>query len=59
MFHCQAQLLLARHIEIAQLMNIDFVPTPSRLEKFKQRRGITFRVIGGEASAAPKEEAQH
>ena len=58
MFHCKARLLLARQ-QIAQLMNIDFVPTPTWLEKFKQRRGITFRVISGEAAAAPKEEAQH
>ena len=51
--------IIGKATEIAQLMNIDFVPTTSWLEKFKQRRGITFRVISGEAAATPKEEAQH
>ena len=40
-------------------MNIDFVLIPIWLETFKQRRGITFRVISEEAAATPKEEAQH
>ena len=51
--------IIGKATDIAQLMNIDFVPTPSWLEKFKQRRGITFCIISEEAAPAPKEEAQH
>ncbi|GFR65308.1 tigger transposable element-derived protein 6 [Elysia marginata] len=51
--------VIGKAAEIAQLMNVNFIPTPSWVEKFKQRRGITFRVISGEAAAAPKDEAQN
>ena len=51
--------IIGKATEIVQLMNINFVPTLSWLEKFKQWREITFRVISGEVAAALKEEAQH
>ena len=51
--------LIEKAAEIAPLLKDNFIPTPSWVEKFKQRRGIVFRVISGEAAAAPKEVANN
>ena len=46
--------LIEKAAEIAPLLKDNFIPTPSWVEKFKQRRGIVFGIISGEAAAAPK-----
>ena len=51
--------LIEKAAEVAPLLKDNFIPTPSWVEKFKQRRGIVFRVISGEAAAAPKEVANN
>ena len=37
--------LIEKAAEIAPLLKVNFITTPSWVEKFKQRRGIVFRVI--------------
>ena len=51
--------LIEKAAEIAPLLKVNFITNPSWVEKFKQRRGIVFRVISGEAAAAPKEAANN
>ena len=52
--------IIGKATEIAQLMNINFIPTLGWLENLKQRRGITFHLISRKAvAAALKEEAQY
>lgn len=43
--------------EFATEMKIDFTPNTGWLERFKQRKGISFRAVCGEAASAPQQEA--